>query len=333
MPEPAFLVVRLGSLGDIVHTLPAIAALRQTFPASRITWLAAERWRLLVESSGLGAHVEPVDTRSGASARRVVGEMRRTKWESAIDFQGLWKSAVLTRLSGASRRIGFGWRAAREFGASICYTDRVVPRAKHVVDQNGELALRAGATQPVAEFHLQAPESDSQRLGNWRLQQGIEKYCVISPGGGWRAKCWPPVRYGELCRWVEKQFGVACVVNIGAGEEPLVEEVQVAAAGATVLIHRGSLGELMALLGGARFIVGGDTGPLHLAAALGTPVIGIYGPTDPARNGPYGGRDVTLRAPNAITSHRRRTEHDPSILAISVEQVQDAIRQRLGREQ
>ena len=333
MSEPGFLIVRLGSLGDIVHTLPAAAALRSTFPGSRIAWLADERWRVLVESSGVVGQFQPVGIRSWSSLRRAVTTLWRTRWACAIDFQGLWKSAILTRLSRAPRRIGFDWRVTREFGVAMFYTDRVAPAAKHIADQNGELALRAGASRAAAEFHFRVPEQDSRRMDEWRRERSIGKYGVISPGGGWRAKCWPPARYGELCSWIEKQLGVQCVVNIGPGDEPLANEMQAMAAGTEMIVHRGSLGELMALMSRASFVVGGDTGPVHLAVALGTPVVALYGPTDPARNGPYSSRDIALRAPGAVTSHKRRTEHDPSMLAISVELVQDAIHKRLGSEQ
>ncbi len=198
MPEPRFLVVRLGSLGDIVHTFPALSALRETFPSAEIVWLTHPRWKLLVESSGLASQVWAAETRSIPSLRKTIEALRRERWDAAIDYQGLWKSAALPFFGGVKRRIGFSSETIREFGVPVLYTERVRCSATHIADQNGELSLRAGARNPVAPFTLRVPQVDDCGIRDYLQQLGLDRYIVLSPGGGWRSKCWPPERFGQL---------------------------------------------------------------------------------------------------------------------------------------
>src|SRR6266849_3681498 len=287
MPEPRFLVVRLGSLGDIVHTFPAVAALRESFPSAEIVWLTHPRWKKLVESSELATEIWEIETRSYKSLREIIGRIRKRYFTIAIDYQGLWKSAALAFFGGVSQRVGFSSQTIREFGVPILYTDRVRITKTHIADQNGELSLRAGARSGIAPVALAVPSIQEVFVVQLLRGFGIEKYIVLSPAGGWRSKCWPPDRYGTLCGKIRDTLGMRCVLNYGPGEEDLIPAVKVASGKADPIAYNGSLGQLMALLRNALCIVGGDTGPLHLAAALGTPAVAIFGPTDPARNGPY----------------------------------------------
>jgi lipopolysaccharide heptosyltransferase I len=330
MSEPRFLVVRLGSLGDIVHTLPAVAGLRNSFPRAEIIWLTHPRWLNLVASSGLATEIWPVNSRDLASVRQTVAKIRTQPWDAAIDYQGLWKSALLPFLSGVPKRIGFSSATIREFGVPILYTDRVNVRASHIADQNGELSLRAGAQTAVGPVKLQVNESDCQRVSSDLATAGIHSYIVLSPGGGWRSKCWPAERFGELCRKIRDDLNVRCAINYGPGEEPLAAAVKSASGNADPFLYDGELGQLMALLQSAQCIVGGDTGPLHLAIALGTKAVAIFGPTNPARNGPYPPQPFVLRDPAASTTHKRETQTSPSLLKISVAQVFDAVKLQLG---
>jgi heptosyltransferase-1 len=348
MPEPRFLIVRLGSLGDIVHTFPAVAALRETFPAAEIVWLTHPHWKFLVESSGLASEVRAVETRSLASLRKAIAAMRQSAWNASIDYQGLWKSAALPFFGGVKRRIGFSSHTIREFGVPILYSERIKTTAVHIADQNGELSRRAGAKHRVAMVTLRVPAEDEAVARSQLRDSGIDRYILLSPGGGWRAKCWPPDRFGELCRTIRNSLGLRCVVNYGPGEDDLASAVRAASGDADPLLYNAELGPLMALLRSATCIVGGDTGPLHLAIALGTPAVALFGPTDPARNGPYrnpprfqsdaGVRsdtdpcdgDIVLRAPNSVTSHARNDQTDPSMLAITVDSVFIAVRRRIG---
>jgi heptosyltransferase-1 len=349
MAEPRFLILRLGSLGDIVHTFPAVAALREAFPAAGIVWLTHPRWHLLVNSSGLATEVHKIETRSLRSLRGAIGQVRQSRWDAAIDYQGLWKSAALPFFGGIKRRVGFASHTIREFGVPLLYTDRVRATTTHIAEQNGELSMSVGARRVAAPFSLCVP-SEGQSTVRAQLQRcGVDRYIVLSPGGGWRSKCWPAERFGLLCRAIKKALGLRCVINHGPGEDDLANAVRASSGEADPLVYDGELGQLMALLRNATCIVGGDTGPLHLAIALGTPAIALFGPTDPARNGPYHlapfratqadsggpaathfGDDIVLRVANATTTHTRNDQADPSMLAIDVESVFAAVCRRIG---
>lgn len=336
MSEPRFLVVRLSSLGDIVHTFPAVAALRESFPSSEIVWLTHPRWNHLVESSGLANEIWATDTRSLKALREVIGRIRQKTFDTSIDYQGLWKSAGISFLAGVKHRIGFSSDTIREFGVPLLYTDRVHCKSIHIVEQNGELSQHAGTKNKTAAVTLRTSPDDEANVSANLKSMGIEQYVVLSPGGGWRSKCWPAERFGALCRKIREMLHLRCVVNFGPGEESLAAAVQQASGDADPLLYNGKLGSLMALLRNARCIVGGDTGPLHLAVALGAPSVAIFGPTDPARNGTYRSKnaltqkDILLRSANAITTYKRGKDTDVSLFEISVDSVFAAVVQLLG---
>jgi heptosyltransferase I len=338
MPEPRFLVVRLGSLGDIVHTFPAVAGLRESFPKAETVWLTHPRWKELIECSELATEIWETDTRSYNSLREIIGKIRRRNFTAAIDYQGLWKSAALPFLGRVSRRIGFSAHTIRELGVPILYTDRVPCTQTHIADQNGELSLRARARNGVAPVKLVVPTIQEAFVLQLLRSFAIERYVVLSPAGGWRSKCWPPDRYGALCQKIRANLSLRCVLNYGPGEEDIVSSIKVASGEADPIAYNGSLIQLMALLRNAVCVVGGDTGPLHLAVALGTPAVAIFGPTDPARNGPYrpgGGAgnaspiDIVLRSPHAVTTYKRGDQPAPSILEIDVDTAFDAVRRQV----
>ncbi len=334
MAEPRILIVRLSSLGDVVHTLPAVHALRAAFPTAEIDWLVEIRWApLLAGNPDLNAVVE-VATRSWRSVCTTVGRLRRRRYDLAIDFQGLYKSALLARVAGAAQCIGFAPSAARERGAAIFYTQRVEPRARHVVEQNLELAIAAGAHAGSCCFPIQVTAEAQHRVRQQLAAHGVKKYFVLSPGGGWRSKCWPAERYGELHRRLvalPALAGCRGVVNAGPGERSLAEAVQRAADADGPIWFPLELPELVALIAGAKFLVSGDSGPLHLAVALGVPVVGLYGPTDPARNGPFSAADIVVRkARPDETNYRREKHYSAAMLAITVDDVVAAVERRLG---
>lgn len=344
MAERRFLVVRLGSLGDIVHTFPAVAALRESFPNSEIIWLTHARWKLLVATSGLPSKIWTTETRAISSLLKTIREIRAMDFDTAIDYQGLWKSASLPFLAGVKRRIGFSPESIREFAVPLLYTDPVRATSAHIADQNGELSQRAGAHSAVADFTLQPPPLDDEALCKFLRARGVERYVVLSPGGGWRSKCWPADRFGALCRMISKSLSLRCVVNYGPAEDDIASKVRTASGDADPLLFNSELGPLMSLLRNAVCVVGGDTGPVHLAVALGTPTVALFGPTDPARNGPYrdanrcssankaaqssiiNREDIVLRAANVVTTHSRDDRTHPAMLEIQVEAVFHAVR-------
>ena len=334
MSEPRFFVVRLGSLGDIVHTFPAVAALRESFPKAEIVWLTHPRWKALVESSELATEIWEVETRSYGSVRDVLGRIRKRSFTAAIDYQGLWKSGALPFLGRVPRRIGFSSHSVREFGVPLLYTDRVRSTQAHIADQNGELSQRAGARNGVGHFQLSVPSLQEAFALQLLRSFGVDRYVVLSPAGGWRSKCWPPERYGVLCQQIYSNLGLRCILNQGPADEKCIAAVKAASGDAAPIACDSSLHQLMVLLRNALCVVAGDTGPLHLAVALGTPVVALFGPTDPARNGPYrlacdSVKDMILRSPNALTSYKRGDEPDPSLLELDVATVFDAVRKHV----
>jgi lipopolysaccharide heptosyltransferase I len=322
-----YLVVRLTALGDILHTLPAVAALRAAHRNSRIDWVVERKWASVLEGSPAVNEVIPFERRSMLGAANCAMRLRQNHYTCAIDFQGLYKSSMIAMLSGAPRRIGFDRAWAREGGAALLYTERVSPTGRHVAELNYSLAGAAGASRPQhPAYPLRVPLGGAASVRARLAELGIVQYIVVGPGGSWRAKCWPPERYAEFCREFQKRNDLRVVVVHGPGEEALAEQVRAAAAPACPVVIRTTIEELMALVAYARCIVAADSGPLHLAAALGTPVVGLYGPTDPARNGPFvPGAVILSEARPEEISYKRRSDYSPAILRISVEQVLHAV--------
>jgi heptosyltransferase-1 len=322
--EERFLVVRLTALGDILHTVPAVAALRAAHPKSRIDWVVERKWAPVLEGSPALGEVIPFDRGSLWGAAECVERLRENRYTCAIDFQGLYKSSLLAALSRAPRRIGFDRAWAREEGAAMFYTERLIPAGRHVTELNYSLAEHAGAKRPeTPEYPLRVPAGGAASVRSRLHDLGITgEYIVVGPGGSWRAKCWPAERYGEFCRAFAAVNSASVVVIHGPGEKPVAEEVMRRATPAPVTVISTTIEELMGLLAHARCMVAADSGPLHLAAALGTPVVGLYGPTDPARNGPYvpGAMIIHKARPEEI-SYKRRTEYSAAMLRITVDDV------------
>jgi ADP-heptose:LPS heptosyltransferase len=269
--------------------------------------------------------------------RSCVKRLRHAQYSAAIDFQGLYKSAVLGWLSGAKERIGFDAASAREPGASRFYTKRIAPRGAHVIEHNLSLAEAAGAALvPIssAQFPMSVSPEAEAVVEKQLAARGVRDFFLLSPGGGWVSKCWPAERYGHLHRRLleRREFsGWRGVINFGPGERKLAEAVRLVAGEPEPVLLSLDLPQLVALTRRAKFFVGADSGPLHVAVAFGVPVIGLFGPTDPARNGPCRAEDIVVRnaRPDETTYHREDVPH-PSMLNISVEQVLSAVEQRMG---
>jgi heptosyltransferase-1 len=198
------------------------------------------------------------------------------------------------------------------------------------VDQNIELAQAAGAQSGAVEFSLPRDPQAEREVDNFLSTEGLAKFFVLSPGGGWRAKCWPPERYGELHHALAERYGMRGVVNYGPGEEQFAAAARASAGTPAPIPAKLRLEQFLALVRRAAFLVGGDSGPLHVAVAVGTPVVGLYGPTDPGRNGPYAKADIVVRNAGADeTTYKRGDEFAPSMLSITVEQVLAAVQRRM----
>lgn len=329
MADSRFLIIRMGSLGDIVHTLPAVHALAATFPQARIDWLVETKWMPLLEGNPDLSAVIALDRRSLGKTVATVGQLWKNRYTIAIDFQGLYKSALIARVCGAGRRIGLAKEFAREPAASWLYTSVVKPSGRHIVEQNLSLAEHAGARRDEIRFPIPRDEQPEVRMAEQLTANQLTDFFVLSPGGGWRSKCWPPERFGELHQRIREQLGWRGVISYGPGEEGLARELCAAAGNSHPVPLAMNLRELVAVLRRARFVVAADTGPLHLAAAMGAPVVGLYGPTDPARNGPYPENVVVTNARSADITYKRGSGYSPAMLSITVEQVMAAIRKRM----
>ncbi len=347
------LVVRLSAMGDVIHTLPAAVFLRQAFPQAHIGWLIEERWAELLcapGSSRRGARsalrplVDEVHTVNLKLWRKsllsistlqhiatVWNDVRGARYDVAVDLQGAMRSAVLARLSGA--RVVCGAAEPRESAASLWYTRKVVARGRHVIEQN--LSVAEGLVERPTGF-IRSDVSDDfphdprteAKVVERLAQYGIGDFVILNPGAGWGAKRWPAERYAEVANGLAN-LGVRSIVNYGPGEAELARVAEAASRGAAQAMSC-TISELIALTRRARLFIGGDTGPLHLAAALRVPVVAIYGPTDPARNGPYGTRSVVLRSRGSVTSHMRRAAADEGMLGIGSEAVVAATGRLLG---
>jgi lipopolysaccharide heptosyltransferase I len=306
MTEPLgrLLVVRLGSLGDLVHTLPAVAAIRLVHPFAQIDWLVDRVHREFLDLVPVLSSTIPLRKATGGGWLQALRELRARQYDVAIDFQGLLKSAALARLSGAGRVIGFDSASARESAASLLYTTRVpAGEASHVIDKNMRLAATLGAPIHRREFPiLPIPSAalDVLRAG------GVDRFVLLNCGAAWPNKRWPADRFGRLATWLREQHGLPSVALWGPGEQPLAEAVVEHSQGAAVAAPPTSLSDLVAIAAAAALMVSGDTGPTHVASALGTPVVSLFGPTSPDRNGPWVEADESVSRYSECQCHYQR---------------------------
>ena len=337
-----FLIVRLGALGDVVHAIPVAAALRHAFPAARIDWLVSAKHREILDLVPVIdrrlAINDRRDASGGTSLLSAIGALRRAKYDVAIDLQGLIKSAVLARSCGAPRVVGFSSRYARERAARLFYTEVYDPGrgglhdrgdTRHVVDINLGLLSVLGVTAPARAFPIE--DIDSAAARDVQAQAG-GPYVLLNPGAAWPNKRWPPARLAAIATELRARHGLRSIVLWGPGEEALAGEVVAGAKGAAIVSPKTTIADLVALARRARLMVSGDTGPTHIAGALGTPIVGIYGPTRPARNGPMSPDDVTVSRDAVCQCHHlRRCKLDRMcLLDIEVAEVLDACERRLA---
>jgi heptosyltransferase-1 len=290
------LIVRLGALGDIVHAIPAVAALRRAWPEARLDWVVDAKHRAIVDLVDGVDHVIAVDGRTLQGWTRAVRELRAVRYDVAIDLQGLLKSAVLARASGAAQLL------------------------ETVGVHDGAIAF---PLKPIASTALEALRA---RIGP------AASFALINPGAAWPNKRWPADRFGEVAAFLREACGLVPVVLWGPGEDALAGEVMAAASGAAVLAPPTRVADVIALAREAAVVVSGDTGPLHLAVAAGAPIVSVFGPTDPGRNGPIAPDDIALSRYDACGCHydRRCHQHVWCLSGLAAAELCAAVQRRLG---
>jgi heptosyltransferase-1 len=325
------LIVRLGALGDVVHAIPAAAALRRAWPDARIDWLVDARHRVVVDLVAVVDRVIALEAPALPAWVRAIREVRTARYDVAIDLQGLIKSAVLARASGAATVLGFSTTHLREKGARPFYSRVAEPGGGHVIRQNLRLLEAVGVHEDTVSFPLKTFVSPAAAA--LRVQLGAAaRVALINPGAAWPNKRWPPDRFGEVAAFLREACGVVPVVLWGPGEEALAGEVIAAAGGAAVLAPPTGVPDILALARDAVLMVSGDTGPLHLAAAAGTPIVSVFGPTDPARNGPIAADDIAVSRHEACGCHyeRRCHQHAWCLAGLAAAEVCAAVQRRFG---
>lgn len=297
------LVVRLGAMGDVIHALPAVASLKHSHPGSRLSWLIEPRWAPLLEGNPFVDRVVLLRRDELFQSWR---DLRSEAYDFAVDFQGLLKSAIAASSAHPDRIFGFHQSQLRERAAGLFYSVKTLSAGDHVVDRNLDLAAAAGGANALHAFPLPPGRPEGE------LPAG--NFVLASPLAGWRSKQWPSEHYAALATRLRGELGIPLVLNGPPGSE---------------LSHISGLAGLIYATRRAAAVVGVDSGPLHLAAALGKPGAAIFGPTDPARNGPYGGSLQVVRAPAAETTYKRGAEIADSMRRVTPDQVFETLRTAL----
>jgi heptosyltransferase-1 len=347
------LVVRLGAMGDILHALPAVTALRQAHPGWVIDWVVEPRWRALLaaeNSTGIGTvqvfpRLQPLvdrihlastkEWRKAPFSRKTIHEiigLRRSlcgNYDAVLDLQGAIRSAIVGRMAGCRRLIGED--KPRERLARWLFTEHVTTHSSHVIEQDIELASAVAGDElkPIAPW-MPVDAAAEAWADQTMLASPSIPAVLINPGAGWGAKRWPVQRYAAVAQGLI-EGGFRVLINTGPGEESLAAAIVQATGGAAVPLNI-SLDQLIALTRRIALCIAGDTGPLHLACALGRPVVGVYGPTDPSRNGPFGTRFKVLRSPASRRDHTRRHAPEAGLLTISPKDVLRAASELLAEE-
>jgi heptosyltransferase-1 len=339
-------------MGDVLHAIPAVAALRKLHPDWRIGWAIEPVWRELLEAESethdvagrnlqrpLVDRLHKVPTREWKrrafslstleDISRLRRELRAEHYDICVDMQGAIRSAVAGRMAGAN--LFAGAAEPRERQAAWLYRRKIRAHARHVVEQGCEL-LGGAVEETLRPAKVMLPVDAAAERWCDELLAGIgEQFVVISPAAGWGAKQWPAERYGAVAIALG-QAGFRTLVNAASPDDALGRQVVVASDGAAMPVPC-SVAQLIAMTRRAGLVIAGDTGPLHLAAALERPVVGLYGPTDPARNGPYGTVSRVLRHGSSRTDHSRHGEAETGLMQITTEEVVEAALELLGGEQ
>ena len=337
------LIVRLSALGDIVHALPVLAAINKAMPDAQVDWLVEENYapilsivpglhrRIIVRAKRSFATPEAISFGGWRGYPAAASYLRNQDYDVALDLQGLLKSSIWARSSFANRVVGFDQPNLRERQAAFLYSETVTPLdASHVIGKNLSI-LAALEIEPGAIEVPLAPSASMATTAAIEAAGGSRRFIVLNPGAAWPNKRWPADRFGALAASLRDRLGRSSLITWGPSERELAESVARASSGAASLAPATTVSDLAVLMREAALVVSGDTGPLHIAAAIGTPLVGLYGPTWPERNGPWDPQDVVIsRASGCVCHHKRQCLRGaPCINEITVEEVVQASERRL----
>ena len=322
--SPHILIVRLGAMGDVVQTLPAASDLRIRFPDAHIAWAVDSRWAPLLRDNPHLDMTVPVPLRQWRRAKgslatweeagRLLRELRRAEFDLAIDFQGLLKSAAIAASSRSACVLGFERSLLRESAAELLYDRRMASAKRHVIERYRELAWFGSGSPPLGEAQFPLPAETS-------CHEMPKRFVLASPEAGWGLKQWPREHFSALAARIWEEHGIPLVADCAPGREAYVRRIRRAAPPGAVITHPSTIPQLIAATRLAMRVVGVDSGPLHLAAALGKQGVAIFGPTDPERNGPYGNRIKVVRDPEAETTYKRDRKPGSSMWACGPDMV------------
>jgi len=326
------LILRTSALGDIVHALPVLSALRKHLPSARIGWLVEAPYASILQDHPDLNEVIPVRLRSWRQqpfSRETLSEtlrffraLEQFSADVVLDLMGNHKSGALAALTMADRRLGVARDFRREPSSALWISEPVVPVGQHAIDVGLSVARHLGIPCEPADFGAEKLFPGTPAAAAEVLDSTSGLRVLIHPGAGWDNKRWPPERWGAVARRLEETAEIRSWVAAGAGERHLVETAVEASRGAAEPITAQGLDVLAALSRRASLVMGGDTGPIHLAHALGTPVLSLHGPTDPLRNGPYLHPDHCLSHTLPCSfCHKRLGEIKACLLEITVDQV------------
>jgi len=333
---PRILICRLSAVGDCILTTPMLCALREQFPKAFLAWAVEPAAAPLLENHPALDRLIVVDKRwlkSWQKIRFVRKELRALKFDVAIDPQSLSKSAMLAWLSGAKQRIGFQTPRGKEL--SLWLNNHFIKQsARHLVDCQLELLQALGVDSPRAQFCLPtSPSAEEKATGFLHCAHLTGSYVVMNPGAGWDSRLWPADRYGRVARALGKHHQIPTLVAwAGDHERVWAEQILTHSGGHAVLAPVTSLPELATLLRRARLFLGSDTGPLHLASAVGTTCVGLHGTTRYQDSGAYGPQHISIQDHyQAGTSRARRRASNDAMRAIEVDRVVKACEEVLAR--
>jgi lipopolysaccharide heptosyltransferase I len=328
------LIVKPSSLGDIVHALPILKPLRQRFPGAKISWLVMPAFASLLEGHPQIDRVIPFERKRLASwwrnplALLHLFDLRqelRNQFDLVIDLQGLLRSAWLTYLTKSPVKVGFD--NARE-GSRWFYSHRVpVPSDDvHAVDRYLSVAEALRCEKLPAEFVFASNESD--RSAVTAMLNGIDRFAVLMPGTNWVTKRWPSEYFAQTVAPLREQFGLKVIVAGGADIAALASQIPAD----LNLAGKTNLRQLVALLERSDLVIANDSGPMHIAAALGKPLVTMYGPTNPLRTGPYAREDSVIRVDIPCSPcYSRQCSHISCMKWLKPQNVIDAALVQIGK--